>query len=266
MEKWTVIEDGSVTSPQGFVAGAAVTGMKKSGAFDVTLIVSDRDCAAGGLFTRSQVVAAPVIVDREVLAANAARIRGVVANSKNANACTGQPGLDAARLTQSQAAAILTCEPEQLFVLSTGVIGEQLPLEKIGQGIEISALNLGSRPAKRSDTRAIGNLRAIPWTFSWNQARILLPSWYGAGSGVDAYCAAHPQGRDKAIGRLKTMYKRWPYFRAVIDNLEQVLVKTDLKLRIWGSYLQPLMYRLKIFCMKQNLRTRVKMRYSRPSF
>lgn len=93
---------------------------------------------------------------------------------------------------------------------------------------EISALNLGSRPARRTATRAIGTLRAIPWTFSWNQTRILLPSWYGAGSGVDAFCAAEPRGRDRAMVRLQTMYKRWPYFRSVIDNLEQVLAKTDL--------------------------------------
>ena len=93
---------------------------------------------------------------------------------------------------------------------------------------QISALNLGSRPAKRTDTRAIGNLRAIPWTFSWNQTRILLPSWYGAGSGVAAYCDEHPGGRDKAVSQLRTMYRRWAYFRTVIDNLEQVLAKTDL--------------------------------------
>ncbi len=93
---------------------------------------------------------------------------------------------------------------------------------------EISTLNLGSRPAKRTDTRAIEKLRAIPWTFSWNQARILLPSWYGAGSGFAAFCENHPGGRDKALGRLRAMYRRWPYFRTVIDNLEQVLAKTDL--------------------------------------
>jgi phosphoenolpyruvate carboxylase len=93
---------------------------------------------------------------------------------------------------------------------------------------QISALNLGSRPAKRTSTREIGNLRAIPWTFSWNQARILLPSWYGAGSGVESFCTAHPKGRAKALSQLQTMYRRWPYFRAVIDNLEQVLAKTDL--------------------------------------
>jgi phosphoenolpyruvate carboxylase len=93
---------------------------------------------------------------------------------------------------------------------------------------QISALNLGSRPAKRTSTRAIGQLRAIPWTFSWNQTRILLPSWYGAGSGVESYLASHPQGRAKALARLRAMYRRWPYFRSVFDNLEQVLAKTDL--------------------------------------
>ncbi len=93
---------------------------------------------------------------------------------------------------------------------------------------EISMLNLGSRPARRSATRAIGNLRAIPWTFSWNQTRILLPSWYGAGSGVEAWLAAAPGGRQRALARLRTMYRRWPYFRSVVDNLEQVLAKTDL--------------------------------------
>ena len=93
---------------------------------------------------------------------------------------------------------------------------------------EISALNLGSRPAKRADTRAIKNLRAIPWTFSWNQTRILLPSWFGAGSGFASFCDNHPGGRDKALRRLRAMYRRWPYFRTVIDNLEQVLAKTDL--------------------------------------
>jgi phosphoenolpyruvate carboxylase len=95
---------------------------------------------------------------------------------------------------------------------------------------EIAALNLGSRPAKRTNSRAIASLRAIPWIFSWNQARILLPSWYGVGTGLDAYCASDPKGRKAALKRLNTMYRRWPYFRSVIDNLEQVLAKTDLRI------------------------------------
>ncbi len=136
------IDHGSVTSPSRFVAGAAATGMKKDGALDVTLIVSEQDCTAAALFTKNQVQAAPVLVDKEVLAQNANRIRGVIANAKFANACTGRQGIEAARLTQKQASALLKCDPEQLFVLSTGVIGQQMPLDKIGQGIERSASNL----------------------------------------------------------------------------------------------------------------------------
>ena len=157
---WEVIENGTVTSPKGFVAGAAATGMKHGGAYDVTMIVSEQDCAAAGVFTTSQVVAAPVIVDRETLAANPSRIRGVVANAKNANACTGQPGIEAARLMQAQAAALLNMEPNQFFIMSTGVIGQQLPLDKIGAGIEISALSLSpnnghlaARAIMTTDTR-----------------------------------------------------------------------------------------------------------------
>ena len=101
---------------------------------------------------------------------------------------------------------------------------------------EISALNIGSRPAKRMDTRAVEELRAIPWTFAWNQCRVLLPSWYGAGSGFAAMEAAHPGGREKALGRLRAMYRGWPYFRTVIQNLQQVLAKTDL--HIAANYAQ----------------------------
>ncbi len=93
---------------------------------------------------------------------------------------------------------------------------------------EIAELNLGSRPARRGASRAIERLRAIPWTFSWNQTRVLLPSWYGAGSGFSRYCEEHPRGRDAALAELRRLYQRWPYFRGVIDNLEQVLAKTDL--------------------------------------
>lgn len=138
-----LLPDGSVTTPLGFVAGAAAAGLKKDGQLDVTLIVSQTDCTAAAVFTRNQVVAAPVVLDRETLAANPTRLRGVVANAKNANACTGAEGLAAARLMQAQAAAVVRCAPEQFFVLSTGVIGVQPPLDKIGAGIEQAAADLG---------------------------------------------------------------------------------------------------------------------------
>jgi phosphoenolpyruvate carboxylase len=92
---------------------------------------------------------------------------------------------------------------------------------------EIAGLDIGSRPASRSATRRIQALRAIPWTFAWNQCRVLLPSWYGAGSGLEAALAAEAQ-RERGLVRLRAMYRRWPFFRTVIDNLRQVLAKVDL--------------------------------------
>jgi len=92
---------------------------------------------------------------------------------------------------------------------------------------EIASLNIGSRPARRSDTRRIEALRAIPWTFAWNQSRVLLPSWYGAGSGFEAALAVEAQ-RELGLARLRSMYRRWPFFRTVIDNLRQVLTKVEM--------------------------------------
>ena len=87
---------------------------------------------------------------------------------------------------------------------------------------EIAALRIGSRPARRRATRRIEELRAIPWNFAWNQARLLLPSWYGAGVGLGA------PGAEGEPPPLAAMYRGWPFFRTVIDNLEQVLAKVDL--------------------------------------
>ncbi len=144
MTKFSLIENGSATSPTGFVAAAVATGMKADGALDVALLVSETDCTAAGVFTRNQVVAAPVIVDRETLKKNAKRIRAVVMNAKNANACTGTQGIDNTKVMQGLAAEKLGCEAGQVLVLSTGVIGQQLPMDKIAQGITLAADNLSA--------------------------------------------------------------------------------------------------------------------------
>jgi phosphoenolpyruvate carboxylase len=86
---------------------------------------------------------------------------------------------------------------------------------------EVTELRIGSRPARRRATRRVEELRAIPWNFAWNQARLLLPSWYGAGAGF----AAQPGGEAPPLA---AMVRAWPFFRTVIDNLEQVLAKVDL--------------------------------------
>jgi glutamate N-acetyltransferase / amino-acid N-acetyltransferase len=100
---------------------------------DLALVVSTRPAVAAGVFTRNRVVAAPVHVCRERVPS--ARVRGVVLCSGNANACTGQRGMDDARRMTTLAAEALGCRPEQFLVCSTGVIGRHLPMPKIEPGI-----------------------------------------------------------------------------------------------------------------------------------
>lgn len=139
-----IIAKGGVTTPSGFLAGAASCGLKKGSDLDLALLYSTRDCTAAGVFTRNRVVAAPVLLDRETLEEHSHEIRGVVANAGNANACTGAPGLWAARQMQQNAAFALGCRPEQLLVLSTGVIGVQLPMPRVNSGIDAAANRLGA--------------------------------------------------------------------------------------------------------------------------
>jgi phosphoenolpyruvate carboxylase len=90
---------------------------------------------------------------------------------------------------------------------------------------EIASLNIGSRPASRKKTTAIGDLRAIPWVFSWAQCRLMLPGWFGFGSAVKAYVDAHPTD---GLQSLKEMYVRWPFFRTLLSNMDMVLAKSSL--------------------------------------
>ncbi|HSC01204.1 MAG TPA: phosphoenolpyruvate carboxylase, partial [Burkholderiaceae bacterium] len=91
---------------------------------------------------------------------------------------------------------------------------------------EIAELNIGSRPASRKATRAIEDLRAIPWGFSWGQCRVALPGWYGFGSGVQAFLDGASRARRLAL--LRRMVRQWPFFRTLLSNLDMVLAKTDL--------------------------------------
>jgi phosphoenolpyruvate carboxylase len=84
---------------------------------------------------------------------------------------------------------------------------------------EISELKIGSRPASRSRSDRIEDLRAIPWVFSWAQARVMLPGWYGVGQALGAFAD---------LGLLREMHRCWPFFRATLDNLEMVLSKSDM--------------------------------------
>ncbi len=135
----TSLPNGSITSPRGFRAGSVIANIKYRDRLDLTLLVSDTDCAAAGVFTRSQVVAAPVIVSRETLQTNAGAIRAVVVNAGNANACTGEPGLVAARAMQQAVGDALGFSAESILVLSTGVIGLPMPVDKVQAGIDAAA-------------------------------------------------------------------------------------------------------------------------------
>ncbi len=83
---------------------------------------------------------------------------------------------------------------------------------------EIADLKIGSRPASRTASPAIEDLRAIPWVFSWSQSRVMLPGWFGFGSAV--------QGEDPA--ELRAMAETWPFFRTVVQNMEMVMAKADM--------------------------------------
>ena len=90
---------------------------------------------------------------------------------------------------------------------------------------EISTLNIGSRPASRKKTRAIEDLRAIPWVFSWAQCRLMLPGWYGFGSAVEAWMADYP---DRGMPFLQELYREWPFFRTLLSNMDMVLAKSSI--------------------------------------
>lgn len=134
--------------------------MKPDNRPDVALIASDRPCRAAGVFTTNRIKAAPVLYDQAILADPSARVRAVVANAGNANACTGDQGMANTRLTAEHTAHRLGCRSDEVLVLSTGVIGVQLPMEALMRGIDAAAdaLDAGSweganRAIMTTDTR-----------------------------------------------------------------------------------------------------------------
>jgi phosphoenolpyruvate carboxylase len=91
---------------------------------------------------------------------------------------------------------------------------------------ELGVLALGSRPARRPSSHAyLAGLRAIPWVFAWTQTRTLLPAWYGVGTALGAVAAS-----DDGVQELRRLYAEWPFFRAMIDNLEMTLAKSSLEI------------------------------------
>ena len=118
---------------RGFKASVMEAGIKKRGGLDLALIFSEREASAEGVFTGNKVKAAPVLVSQENI--KKGKARAIIANSGNANACTGDAGLQSARFTIERIARELGIGPEQVLVASTGVIGAPLSTELIGKAI-----------------------------------------------------------------------------------------------------------------------------------
>jgi glutamate N-acetyltransferase / amino-acid N-acetyltransferase len=145
VEELLFMSDGeSLFIPRGFRAIGVTAGLKASGSPDLAVFASDGPCAAAGAFTLNRVCAAPVKWCRERLPAD--DIRAVVINSGNANAATGAQGLENARRTAVRAAELLSCRPEQILVASTGVIGHQLPMDRIEAGLIQAVAGLRADP------------------------------------------------------------------------------------------------------------------------
>jgi glutamate N-acetyltransferase / amino-acid N-acetyltransferase len=134
--------------PHGFRFAATACGLKKTGALDLGLLCSDEPASAAAVFTQNLVVAAPVLISKENLRKSKGRMRGVVVNAGNANCATGTAGHVAAQRTVAEAAKRLSCQPEELFVCSTGVIGVPLPFDKILRALPVIARH--RRPSARS--------------------------------------------------------------------------------------------------------------------
>ncbi len=128
--------------PSGFQTSGTTCGIKASGKPDMALFVSDSPAAAAGVFTTNRVVGAPVTVCKERVPAD--NIRAVILNSGNSNACTGTRGLEDARTMTAEVANALGCNPEQVLVCSTGIIGVNLPMDVITAGIPKAAEALNS--------------------------------------------------------------------------------------------------------------------------
>lgn len=153
---------GGVTAAKGFSATGGAAGIKKNGSADMALIYSDTPCITAGTFTTNRVKAAPVIWDRDqVRSGNKAQV--IVVNSGVANACTGEEGLRYCRETAEAAAREFGVEANAVLVASTGVIGQQIPIDKIVAGVTALKPGLdGSLEGGARAARAIMTTDTVP--------------------------------------------------------------------------------------------------------
>ena len=129
------IIDGGVTAAKGFLAAGLAAGIKKANTKDMAMVYSEKPCVAAGTFTTNIVKAAPVKWDQDIVY-NHPYAQAIVCNSGVANACTGAEGLSYCEATAKVAAEVLKITEDSVLVASTGVIGKQLPMDRIAEGVK----------------------------------------------------------------------------------------------------------------------------------
>lgn len=162
----------------------------------------------------------------EVIAAKFGTRDAAAANLESMAAATLLATLEPQKLARADAERF-SAAMEQLsgtaFAAYRGLVYETAGFRQFFRQLtpiqEISGLKIGSRPSSRTKSEAIEDLRAIPWVFSWSQARVMLPGWYGVGHALDAFA-------DKAL--IADMAQVWPFLQATLANMEMVLAKSDL--------------------------------------
>jgi len=128
------IDNGTVTTPKGFLAAGIFCGIKKQKK-DLSLVYSEKSCTAAGTFTLNKVKAAPLLVSQDVIK-NKTNVNAILINSGNANACTGDKGYEDALSMQKYCAEKLGINQSEVLISSTGVIGQLMPMEKLLSGID----------------------------------------------------------------------------------------------------------------------------------
>ena len=140
MGKITKIE-GGVTAAKGFFSASCMAQIKYTDRLDMAMVYSNSPCVSAGTYTTNLVKAAPVVWDRKITDGDG-MVQAIVVNAGIANACTGKEGLDYCEQTANEAASVLGIKPEEVLVASTGVIGKQVPMEKIKAGVHKLKENL----------------------------------------------------------------------------------------------------------------------------
>ena len=142
-----------VTFPQGFKAAGVKAGIKKSGNLDVAVIYTEKEAAVAGTFTQNAVAAAPVFASKAVV--KTGKAHAIAANAGCANACTGEQGDKDARAMQSITAEALGCQADDVIVASTGVIGVNLPMDKMEKGLKQAAASLSENGSEKAGNAII---------------------------------------------------------------------------------------------------------------